>query len=364
MAFVGNTQHTVAHMLRHSDLFDELPAKYHDSAFLDRIHFFIPGWEVDIIRGDMFTADFGFVVDYFAEILKQQRNFDYSHLYTPHFQLSEQISTRDRDAINKTFSGLVKIIFPNQDATEEELEELLAFAIEGRKRVKDQLMRIDQTYADVRFAYVRPDGKEVMVKTLEEETYPAIYHKSGDPEEEQESAPSQPESTSATSQPAASGPEAGHVTVKENQRGVDFDSLFGPYVQGATKIVLTDPYIRLFHQARNLMEFIETVARVKPDDQRVEVELITSEEEFSLEKQQEFFEQIQKNCLPSGILFSWKFEDGIHARHIVTDTGWKILLDRGLDVFQKYEMNDAFTLANRLQKHRGCKAFEVTYIRQ
>lgn len=112
------------------------------------------------------------------------------------------------------------------------------------------------------------------------------------------------------------------------------------------------------------MEFIETVARVKPDDQRVEVELITSEEEFSPEKQQEFFEQIQKNCLPSGILFSWKFEDGIHARHIVTDNGWKVLLDRGLDVFQKYEMNDAFTLANRLQKHRACKAFEVTYIRQ
>lgn len=364
MAFVGNTQHTVAHMLRHSDLFSELPAKYHDSAFLDRIHFFIPGWEVDIIRGDMFTADFGFVVDYFAEILKQQRNFDYSHLYAPYFRLSEQISTRDRDAIHKTFSGLVKIIFPNQDATQGELEELLAFAIEGRKRVKDQLMRIDQTYADVRFAYVRPDGKEVLVKTLEEETYPAIYHKSGDPEGEQESAVSQPETAPAKPQPAASGPQSGHVTVKENQRGVDFDTLFGPYVRGATKIVLTDPYIRLFHQARNLMEFIETVARVKPDDRRVEVELITSEEEFSPARQQEFFEQIQKNCLPSGILFSWKFEDAIHARHIVTDTGWKILLDRGLDVFQKYEMNDAFALANRLQKHRACKAFEVTYLRQ
>ncbi|WP_339743385.1 BREX system Lon protease-like protein BrxL [uncultured Rubinisphaera sp.] len=364
MAFVGNTQHTVAHMLRHSDLFDELPPKYHDSAFLDRIHFFIPGWEIDIIRGDMFTADFGFVVDYFAEILKQQRNFDYSHLYTPHFQLSEQISTRDRDAINKTFSGLVKIIFPNQDATEEELEELLAFAIEGRKRVKDQLMRIDQTYADVRFAYVRPDGKELLIKTLEEDTYPTIYHKSGDPSDEPiETTAKSTDVSAAMSKPAGS-PEEGHVTVKENQRGVDFDTLFGPYVQGASKIVLTDPYIRMFHQARNLMEFIETVDKVKSDDQRVEVELITSEEEFSPEKQLEFFEQIQKNCLPSGILFSWGFETGIHARHIVTDTGWKVLLDRGLDVFQKYEMNDTFTLANRLQKHRACKAFEVTYLRQ
>lgn len=362
MAFVGNTQHTVAHMLRHSDLFDELPTKYHDSAFLDRIHFFIPGWEVDIIRGDMFTSDFGFVVDYLAEILKQQRSFDYSHLYATQLKLSEQISTRDRDAINKTFSGLIKIIFPNQDATPDELEELLAFAIEGRKRVKDQLMRIDQTYAEVHFAYTNPQGREVVVRTLEEEQYPAIYYKSGESDSSDDPAPNDTPKPLANAEPT--GPEQGHVTVKENQRGIDFDSLFGPYVSGANKIVLTDPYIRIFHQARNLMEFIETVARVKPDDERVEIELITSEEEFSSEKQLEFFEKIQKNCLPIGILFSWTFESAIHARHIVTDTGWKILLDRGLDVFQRYDANDSFAISNRLQKHRSCKAFEVTYLRQ
>jgi ATP-dependent Lon protease len=363
MAFVGNTQHTVAHMLRHSDLFDELPTKFHDSAFLDRMHFFVPGWEVDILRGDMYTSDFGFVVDYLAEILKQQRNFDYSHLYATKFHLSEQISTRDRDAINKTFSGLVKIIFPNQDATTKELEELLVFSIEGRKRVKDQLMRIDQTYADVRFAYTNADGQDIVVKTLEEELYPSIYYKSGEPEPESAQASAKPESPQPTPTPTKPGPEEGHVTVKENQRGIDFDTLFGPYVVGATKIVLTDPYIRIFHQARNLMEFIETVARVKPDDERVEIELITSEEEFNSEKQLEFFEKIQKNCLPIGILFSWTFESTIHARHIVTDTGWKILLDRGLDVFQRYDANDSFAISNRLQKHRTCKAFEVTYLR-
>ncbi|MCR9293289.1 MAG: BREX system Lon protease-like protein BrxL [bacterium] len=363
MAFVGNTQNTVAHMLRHSDLFEELPAKYHDSAFLDRLHFFIPGWEVDIIRGDMFTSDFGFVVDYLAEILKQQRNFDYSHLYKTHFDLSEQISTRDRDAIHKTFSGLVKIIYPNQDPTREELEEILKFAIEGRKRVKDQLMRIDQTYADVRFSYSDKEGHEILVTTLEEDQHPHIYFKEGTADEQEVPLPVPASPAGENAKPAQVEPQEGHVVVKENQRGIDFDELFGPYIAGATKIVLTDPYIRLFHQARNCMEFVETVARRKPDDQRVEVELITSEEEFSPEKQKEFFEQIQKNCLPFGILFSWKFEDAIHARHIVTDTGWKILLDRGLDVFQRYDINDAFSLASRLQKHRSCKAFEVTYLR-
>ena len=372
MAFVGNTQHTVAHMLRHSDLFDELPKKYHDSAFLDRLHFYIPGWEIDIIRGDMFTTDFGFVVDYLAEILKQQRNFDFSHLYNTHFQLSEQISTRDRDAINKTFSGLIKIIYPNQDATVDELEELLVFAIEGRKRIKDQLMRIDQTYADVRFSYNKIDGVEKIVKTLEEELHPNIYY-SGNSQHESETTDdtglAENEENKNLNQLNSFGignsisPQERHISIKENQRGIDFDSLFGPYVKGAAKIVLTDPYIRLFHQARNLMEFIETIARVKEDDEQVEIELITTEEEFKTEQQLDFFEQIQKNCLPSGILFSWTFETTIHARHIITDNGWKILLDRGLDVFQRYDMNDSFALTNRVQKHRACKAFEVTYLR-
>ena len=114
MAFVGNTKHSVPYMLRNSDLFEELPVKYHDSAFLDRLHFFIPGWEVDIIRNEMFTSGFGFVVDYLAEVLKSMRDMDLSNEFEKHFELSDQISTRDRDAIRKTFSGLMKIVFPQQ----------------------------------------------------------------------------------------------------------------------------------------------------------------------------------------------------------------------------------------------------------
>jgi ATP-dependent Lon protease len=179
MAFVGNTQHTVEHMLRHSDLFDELPDKYHDSAFLDRLHFYIPGWEISIIRGEMFTKGFGFVVDYLAEILKSQRDFDFSRDYAPHFSLSENMSTRDRDAIHKTFSGLIKILYPHREATADELEELLRFAIEGRKRVKDQLMRIDQTYEGVTFLYTDQQGTERGVPTAEEKEYPDVYYAEG-----------------------------------------------------------------------------------------------------------------------------------------------------------------------------------------
>jgi len=185
MVFVGNTEHTVPYMLKHSDLFDPLPEKFYDSAFLDRLHFYIPGWEVDILRGEMFSNGYGFVVDYLAEILRHLRNQDFSDQYREYFTLSTDIATRDRDGINKTFSGLMKILFPQGDATREEIEEILKFSMEGRKRVKDQLLRLDTTYAAVDFSYSDDSGNSIPVTTLEESQYPNYFHKTvGDGEEE------------------------------------------------------------------------------------------------------------------------------------------------------------------------------------
>jgi ATP-dependent Lon protease len=385
MAFVGNTQHTVPYMLKHSDLFDELPDKFYDSAFLDRIHFYIPGWEVDIIRGEMFSDGYGFVVDYLAEILKAMRNHDYSDRYKDHFTLSSDLSTRDRDGINKTFSGLMKIMFPQGGAAKEEIEELLKFAIEGRKRVKDQLMRIDSTYANVHFTYQDTSGQARPVTTLEEEEYPHYYRNrrkqdSEDGEMESETLDTdapvlgktdtsvQPsESVIQKMSPPLLSPKPlseGHLVFQENQRGISFDTLFGPYLCGASWITITDPYIRLFYQMRNLMEFLETVVKHKPKEEEVAVRLITTEDEFKSDQQKENFQKIKESCGTVGIDFTWEFDatGTIHARHIVTDHGWNILIDRGLDIFQHYEMNDAFTFANRLQQYRPCKAFEVTFI--
>lgn len=369
MVFVGNTQHTVPYMLKHSDLFCELPDKFYDSAFLDRIHFYIPGWEVDIIRGEMFSNGYGFVVDYLAEILRSLRNHDYSDRYKEHFSLSSDISTRDRDGINKTFSGLMKILFPHDGATKEEIEELLRFAIEGRKRVKDQLMRIDSTYGNVRFTYQDSDGQAKPVTTLEEEEYPGYYHKTiaeGEDGEILEAA--QPGSPQGPSEPLApAGPvlKEKHLTFQENQKGLSFDTLLGPYLKDATTITVTDPYIRLFYQVRNFMEFLETVVKHKAPDEEVSVHLVTTEDEFKGEQQKDNFEKMKESASAVGVNFTWEFDGTgtIHASHIVTDHGWKISLDRGLDIFQHYEMNDAFTFANRLQQYRPCKAFEVTFIK-
>ncbi|MCP3686164.1 MAG: BREX system Lon protease-like protein BrxL [bacterium] len=372
MAFVGNTEHSLPYMLKHTDLFDALPEKFYDSAFLDRLHFYIPGWEVDIIRGEMFSAGYGFVVDYLAEILRHLRNQDYSDQYKGLFELDPSLSTRDKDGINKTFSGLMKILFPQGGASKDEIERVLKFAIEGRKRVKDQLMRIDSTYAEVDFRYSDNAGKQTSVKTLEELEYPRYFNQVvGDGNEPSElPVPIERGSSPAamlqpiSSQAGTPELEEKHVVIMENQRGISYDSLFGDYLKGAKHITVTDPYIRLFYQVRNLMELMETIVKFKAEEDEIVVSLITVEDELKGDQQREWLDQIQSSMLTVGIKFAYSFDTSgtQHARHIVTDHGWKISLDRGLDIFQLYDMNNAFQLSNRLQSQRPCKAFELTYI--
>ena len=368
MVFIGNTKHNVAYMLKHSDLFEELPSKYHDSAFLDRIHFFIPGWEVDIIRGEMFSSGYGFVVDYIAEILKHLRAEDYSNKYQDYFELSSDISTRDRDGIHKTFSGLMKILYPSGVASKDEIEEILAFAIEGRKRVKDQLLRIDSTYTPTDFGYKDLDsGEYKKITTLEEREYPHLYHKditfvnSSITEKHTDKDNISSEELTHNDSEA----KEGHFSFSENQQGVSFDKLFNPYLKKAKKITLIDPYIRAFYQVRNLMELFETIVKIKDTEEHIKFHLVTIEDEREPQRQLEFLQQLKNSSIVAGIEFDWEFDETktIHARSLETDTGWKILLDRGLDIFQHYDMNDAFSFNNRLQEFRSCKAFDITYIK-
>ena len=368
MIFVGNTQHSVPYMLRNSDLFDELPKEYHDSAFLDRIHFYIPGWEVDIIRGEMFSNGYGFVVDYLAEILRAFRDDDRSADYKQYFTLDPSISTRDRDGIQKTMSGLMKMIFPNHDATEEEVKKLLDFAIEGRKRVKDQIMRFDATYSKPLFQYAGEDGKINVVKTLEESEYPDFYYQGvrGDEAGEQSESPSAAESQEPVKNSAPLKSEAlqeGSFDYPENTRGVSFKKILLPYIREATRIIIVDPYLRNYWQLRNLMELLQDLAVGKSPDAEIKVHVVTMEDDFNPEKQLDILKQISESVLPAGILLTHCFDKSIHDRNITTDTGWKVILGRGLDIFQNYDGNNTFSLQNTLQEYRACKSFGITYIR-
>jgi len=370
MVFVGNTSHTVPYMLKHSDLFDELPESYHDSAYLDRLHFYIPGWEVETIRGEMFSDGYGFVVDYIAEVLKSMRDADYSDRYQQHFTLGSDISTRDRDGIHKTFSGLMKILYPHEQATKEEIEEVLRFAIEGRKRVKDQIIRIDTTMAAVNFGYTDKAGEWHPVTTLEEDEYPAYYHQSQrqdrtsgsttDDEPSQLETPAGP-ATAESLKPAALF--EGHREFQENQRGVSYETLLLPYLRGATDITIVDPYIRLPHQGRNLVDLLSLLASAKDPADEISVNLVTKEDTGDFQQQHLLMlKDIQDGAASVGIQFNVQFDEKIHDRSIRADNGWKILLGRGLDIFQKGS-GSQFDIGARRQEFRQAVAFGVTYIK-
>jgi ATP-dependent Lon protease len=371
MVFVGNTSHTVPFMLKNSDLFDELPESYHDSAYLDRLHHYIPGWEVDTIRSEMFSDGYGFVVDYIAEVLKSMRDADYSDHYQQHFTLGSDISTRDRDGIHKTFSGLMKILFPHGDAAKDAIEEILRFAIEGRKRVKDQILRIDNTMAKVNFGYLDRAGEWHAVTTLEEDEYPRYYYArqsvNSTDEDSLGSAVPEPDAPGTPPVDATPKPEPlfeGHREFQENQRGVSYETLLLPYLQGASEINIVDPYIRLPHQGRNLVDLLALLASAKDPADEISVTLVTKEDTGEFQRQHLLMlKEIQDGATSVGIQFNVRWDETIHDRSLRTDNGWKILLGRGLDIFQKGS-GSQFDIGARRQEFKQVVAFGVTYIRE
>ncbi|MDA3949480.1 MAG: BREX system Lon protease-like protein BrxL [Spirochaeta sp.] len=381
-AFVGNTRRSVPYMLKHTDLFEELPAAYHDSAFIDRLHFYLPGWEVSVLRNELLTDGYGFIVDYFAEMLKHLRTADYAEDYRRYFELDRGVSARDRTAIEKTTSGLLKILFPGHDATKEDIEAILRFAVEGRKRVYNQLIRIDETFEQRRFVYTDSDSSELRaVSTLEERTYPQLTRReagegvgpSGDDATAAAEGAALPESAAgadSTRAAGASGASVASITpgsqrvIAENETGLSYHGLFAECLRGAGEIELVDPYIRNFHQVKNVFEFLEMVMQLQEVGDEVAVTLQTAGNEYETD-QSNLLEQVRDSFAGTSVNFAYTISDekSLHARYITTDTGWKITLDRGLDIFQPFNRRDAFNLQNTVQEARRCRAFEVTYLR-
>ncbi len=361
MAFVGNTSKSVSYLLKHSHLFFDLPDKYQDSAFLDRLHFYIPGWEVSIIRNEMFTNNYGFIVDYFAQILKLMRFEDYSDLYSEYFELDTSLSTRDKEGINKTISGLLKIIFPHKEVVKEEIEDLLIFAIEGRKRVKSEIFKLDPTFDPVRFQYKELKSNRInTIITNEEKRFPNFFRK----EEVESEGKIEPENELSKLERIISKQKEMHFTVTENQTGISYYKLFADYLRDAKHIKIIDPYIRRIWQIRNFVEFLQVPLSIKDEGEEIDIHLITDKGEVSKIELENHFKQIQNSLLNADINFTFDVapKTKIHARSITTDTGWKISLDRGLDIFQRFNTG-IFAIETVSQEVRFCKAFEITYIK-
>lgn len=360
MVFVGNTDHSVPYMLKHADLFEALPKDYYDTAFLDRIHAYLPGWEVQKLRNEMFSEDYGFIVDYLAEVLKELRREDRTQEYTQYFELSDTITTRDKTSIAKTYSGLAKVIFPDGKIDEAEAKELLDFAIESRKRVKRQLQKMDETFEEVDFSYVRKSsGAHISIETLE-----VIEHM---PEEAQHSEQGiqqelfKPSTKDTDDDKVMINLKEGQKIIRDNQTGISYDNLFGAYLLDATEFKIIDPYIRLPYQLRNLMELAKLISEKKDPEQDVSLHLVTSNNEEYIANVKEAFEQMTYSLESVGVNFSYEFDEKAHDRSIVMNNGWKIVLGRGLDIWQK--TNGWYDISEYVQEKRQCKGSEVTFVR-
>jgi len=162
IAMFGNTNQAVDVMVRSSHLFLPMPDVIReDMAFLDRLHFYVPGWEIPKMRVEFFTDHYGFVVDYFAEALRELRKHNFTEATDRFFSLGSHLNARDVKAVRKTVSGLIKIIYPHGEFTRDELAELLELAIEGRRRVKEQLKKLGAfEYHQTSFSYMDNETRE------------------------------------------------------------------------------------------------------------------------------------------------------------------------------------------------------------
>lgn len=171
MVFVGNINQSVDVLLKTSSLFDPFPPEMgQDTAFLDRMHCYIPGWEVPKFRPEHFTDDYGFITDYLAEFLRELRKEQFSDALYRFFRLGKNLNQRDTIAVRRIVSGMVKLLYPDGDFTKEQLEEILRFALEMRRRVKEQLKKLGgMEFYDVNFSYIDIESFEEKYVTVPEQ---------------------------------------------------------------------------------------------------------------------------------------------------------------------------------------------------
>ena len=370
MVFVGNTKHTVPYMLKNSHLFESIPTSFIKGAFLDRIHLYNPGWEIRMLKKESFSKGYGLITDYIAAVLHELRNKDLTALLGRYAKFDGSLSERDHLAIRKTFSGMVKLLYPDGNMTTEEAFEIIDFAAECRKRVKDQLYLIDETFKTepALFKYINlKTGEEIAVETLEHiNNSDCLPQSSPDVKSELQSESAELKSETTDKIDNSEGGKRKRIPMlvekrisfRLGQTGVSYKSLFAEYLQDAKSITIEDPFIRTFWQLKNLTEFLSMLTETRQVE-GLKIHLITNEEDDKIPALIDDLDDIKEDLATVGLEFTYEFKD-FHDRCIKTDTGWIITLGHGLDIFEPY---NKFSLGAMLQSKRKCKEFSVVYSR-
>ena len=349
LAFVGNIDYSIGQLVNSTqfDLFISLPKEF-DLAVMDRFFTFMPGWEIPKNSSEYLTESYGFITDYLSEafhILAKQSRYDY---VTNHCKFGPSIEGRDEMGIKRTIAALLKLLHPAGEPSRKELEEYITYAVEGRRRIKEQLnkRKHDDEYARINLSYIDSNGNEVIVwcpesKKAAATQTPVRKRLPGAPEpamplpKPERRFPEKEEAIPAPLPSEEEEPQEDHYTILYGDTGHSYESIFGKYLKGCTAILIEDPYIRLMHQIQNLVRFCELAVKMGSVEK---IKLVTGFDNDAQKADiQEKFEMLQESLRTSGIEFTWTFSPVIHDRAINLDNGWIIKIGRGLDIYQRPE---------------------------
>lgn len=355
LSFVGNIDLSVSQVVNSTeyDLFQPLPPEL-DLAIMDRFAAYIPGWEFPKNSSSFLTSRYGFITDYLAEAFHYQ--FKHTNRYEEvnrRIRLGKAVEGRDEKGIKKTVAAFLKILHPNGAPSDAEFEEYVAYAMECRRRVKEQMnkRKPDDEFALINLSYFNSDGSEVVVYCPESKDATATQEPTrrrlnvseqteAQPDEKETSTNPAPEVSNietpgAAREKSSTQPQAReqHFTIMYGDTGHSYESIIGPYLFGAKAVVIEDPYIRLQHQIQNFVRFCETV--IKSGTVK-KIELVTGyDDRTQLAEIHEKLDDLKQSLLEVDVILDVRLNANMHDREIRLDNGWVIKIGRGLDFYQR-----------------------------
>lgn len=355
LSFVGNLDLSISQIVNSPDhdLFQPMPKEF-DLAVMDRFAAYIPGWEMPKTGSEFLTNRFGFISDYLAEAFHYL--FKHVNVYEEvnrRLKSGSAIEGRDEKGIKKTLCAFLKILHPDNKVTEEQFDEYTRYAIECRRRVKEQMnkRKPDEEFAKINLSFFDHQGQEQVIYCPESKDATATQH----PERKTlgtaaSIAPLQttPETVtliSAVSQTVGqtgqltkeSVPKPRDISIQSDAVGYSYQDIIEPYLQGAKLVTLEDPYIRASYQIRNFVRFCECAVRTQTIRK---IRLVTTVDEtdpkFEFKQWVDRLTELQESLRQFDIVLDIDTsEPELHDRRIFTDTGWEIILGRGLDWYQQ-----------------------------
>lgn len=367
-SFVGNFDLNIPRIVNSydHDLLVTLPEAF-DLAVIDRIYNYIPGWEIPKIDDSAYNNNFGLITDYMSEALHYLfvHDSDYVGVVNSRLKKGDNIEGRDNRALQKTISGFIKLLFPTGQPTDEEFDEIVEYAIEGRRRIKEQLnkRKPDEEYARINMSYINKDGQKVVVYCPESKYSIATQNPRKDANVHVLTEPAhdnvvttpvtanvEPEITPnhvlSDIVPGSETVEDGSlkektVDVQYGDTGYGYDDLFAEYLKGASIVMLEEPYLTHGFQMTNLVRFVELLVKIgdckvfrlvtKPGETPEESTLISD----SLQRLKNTLDDMDDVSMT----FEYEFDENSHDRYIRTSNNWDITLGRGLHFYQNLNPN-------------------------